>query len=89
MAGHADLAAAGLGQHHLIEVGPLLDRGIEPGIQCCGPGERGTHESWLMHTPVLARLKGLGCRGAWSWIPFSQRRDNVLAVLKMLDIPRV
>jgi len=56
VAGHADLATAGLEQHYLIEVGPLLDRGIEPGIQCCGPGERGTHESWLMRTPVLARL---------------------------------
>ena len=25
VAGHADLAAAGLEQHHLIEVGPLVD----------------------------------------------------------------
>jgi hypothetical protein len=31
VAGHADLAAAGLEQHHLIEVGPLLDRGFKPG----------------------------------------------------------
>ena len=45
MAGHADLAAAGLEQDGLVEVGPLLDRGIEPGIQCCGSGERSTHES--------------------------------------------
>ena len=44
VAGHADLAAAGLEQDGLVEVGPLLDRGIEPGIQCCGPGERGTHD---------------------------------------------
>ena len=58
VAGHADLAAAGLEQHLLIEVGPLLDRGFEPGIQCCGPGERGTHESWPMRTLVLARSAG-------------------------------
>ena len=38
VAGHADLAAAGLEQHRLIEVGPLLDREIKPGIQCCGAG---------------------------------------------------
>jgi hypothetical protein len=60
VAGHADLAAPGLEQHRLIEVGPLLNRGFEPGIQCCGSGERGTHESWSMRTPVLAQLKGLG-----------------------------
>jgi hypothetical protein len=58
VAGHADLAAAGFKQGALIEVGPLLDRGFEPGIQRCRPGERGTHESWLMRTPVLARLAG-------------------------------
>jgi hypothetical protein len=56
VAGHADLAAAGLEQHRLIEVGPLLDRDFEPGIQCCGPGERGTHDSWPLRTPVLARV---------------------------------
>jgi hypothetical protein len=28
-----------------------------------------------MHTSVLARLKALGCRCPWGWIPFSQRRD--------------
>ena len=44
IAGHADLAAAGLEQHRLIEVGPFLDRGIKSGFQCCGSGERGTHE---------------------------------------------
>jgi hypothetical protein len=33
VAGHADLAAAGLLQGALIEVGPLLDRGVEAGIQ--------------------------------------------------------
>jgi hypothetical protein len=55
VAGHADLAAAGLEQQ-LIEVGPLLDREIEPGIQCCGSGERGTHKLWSMRTHVLARL---------------------------------
>ena len=58
MAGHADLAAAGLAQHRLIEVMPLLDRGLEPGIQCCGSGERGTHESRPVRTHVLARLAG-------------------------------
>jgi hypothetical protein len=36
VAGHADLAAAGLEQHHLIEVGPLLDKGI----QSCRQGRR-------------------------------------------------
>ena len=56
VAGYADLAAAGLLHGALIEVGPLLDRGFKPGIQCCGPGERGTRESWLMRTLVLARL---------------------------------
>ena len=56
VAGHADLVAAGLEQGALIEVGPLLDREIELGIQCCGPGERGTHDSWPIHTHVLARL---------------------------------
>ena len=56
VAGHADLAAAGLEQQCLIEVGPLLYRGFKPGIQCCGSGERGTHESWLLRTHVLARL---------------------------------
>ena len=60
VAGHADLAAAGLEQHRLIEVGPLLDREIEPGIQCCGSGERGTHKSRPIRTLVLAQLKGLG-----------------------------
>jgi hypothetical protein len=56
VAGHADLAAAGFKQGALIELGPLLDRGFEPGIQCCGPGERGSHKPWLMRTHVLARL---------------------------------
>ena len=45
VAGHADLATAGLEQHRLFEVGPLLDRGFKPDIQGCGSGERGTHES--------------------------------------------
>jgi len=56
MAGHADLATAALLHGALIEVGPLLDRGIKPGIKRCGPGERGTHESRPMRTHVLARL---------------------------------
>ncbi len=33
VAGHADLAAAGLEQHVLIEIGPLLNRGFESGGQ--------------------------------------------------------
>jgi hypothetical protein len=32
VAGYADLAAAGLLHGALIEVGPLLDRGFEPGL---------------------------------------------------------
>jgi hypothetical protein len=36
MAGHADLAAAGLEQGALIEVGPLLDRAFKPGGQGFG-----------------------------------------------------
>ena len=36
VAGHADLVTAGFQQGSLIEVGPLLDREIKPGIQCCG-----------------------------------------------------
>jgi hypothetical protein len=58
MAGHADLATAGFQQHNLIKVGPRLDRGIKPGIQRCGPGERGTHEQLQIRTFVLARLAG-------------------------------
>ena len=54
VAGHADLAAAGIEQHRLIEVGPLLDRGIKQGGQGRRPGRRDTHELALMRTPVLA-----------------------------------
>ena len=47
VAGHADLAAAGLEQGALIEVGPLLDGGVEAGIQRCRAGERAAHGSVL------------------------------------------
>ena len=63
VAGHADLAAAGLEQHHLIEVGPLLNREIKAGGQGRRPRERNAHEPWLMRTRVLARLRALGRRG--------------------------
>jgi antitoxin (DNA-binding transcriptional repressor) of toxin-antitoxin stability system len=55
VAGHADLAATGLEQHSLIELGPLLDRGFNPGGQGRGPGQGDTHEPLQMRTPVLAR----------------------------------
>ena len=58
VAGHADLAAAGLEQHSLIEVGPLLDRDFKLGGQSRGAGQRETHERLQMRTPVLARLAG-------------------------------
>ena len=53
VAGHADLAAMGLKQGAFIEVGPLIDRGFEPGGHGRGSGERGAHNSWSMHTHVL------------------------------------
>ncbi len=59
MAGHADLAAAGFNQHLNVEVGPLLDRGFEPGGRCHRPGEGGAHKQLQMRTPVLARFKEL------------------------------
>ena len=74
MAGHADLAAAVLEQHRLIELGPLLDRDFEPGGQSRGPGQRVTHEPLQIRTTVLAQLKGLGCRGPWSWMRFRKGR---------------
>jgi len=53
VAGHADLAAAGLEQHCLIEVGPLLD-GLDAGG--LNPQKRGRrHDDPCMRTPVLAR----------------------------------
>ena len=55
VAGHADLAAGGLEQH-LIEAGPLLDRGFKPRRQGRWPGERGTHDSLPLRTHVLARV---------------------------------
>jgi hypothetical protein len=36
VAGHADLAAAGIEQHRLIEVGPLLDRECPVSIRLMG-----------------------------------------------------
>ena len=41
--GHADLAAAGLEQGALIEVGPVFDQGFESGGHGRWPGERDTH----------------------------------------------
>ena len=58
VAGHADLAAAGLEQHRLIEVGPLLDRDFKLGGQSRGAGQRETDEQLQMRTPVLAWLAG-------------------------------
>ncbi len=72
MAGHADLAAAGLEQHGLIEVMPLLDRDFKPGGQGRRPGERDAHELFQAGTPVLARVRIAGCRGPLSWIRFRQ-----------------
>lgn len=43
VAGHADLAAAGLEQGALIEVGPVFDQGFESGGHGRWPGERDTH----------------------------------------------
>ena len=58
MAGHADLAAAGLEQHALIEVMPLLYRGFELGDHGRWPRERDAHEPLQMGTPVLAQVGG-------------------------------
>ena len=57
VAGHADLAAAGLEQHGFVEVGALLDRGFEPGGLGRWPGERNAHEPLQIRTPVLGELK--------------------------------
>jgi hypothetical protein len=72
VAGHADLAAAGFEQGALIEVGPLLDRGPKPRGQGRRPGERDAHEPPQMRTPVLARVRAVGCRGPMGWIRFRQ-----------------
>jgi len=85
VAGHADLAAAGLEQHIAVEVGPLLNREIKPGGQSRGPGQRDTHEPLQMRTPVLAQLQVLGCRSHWDWIRFRlsrglMSRELVLAI---------
>ena len=53
--GHTDHAAAGLEQH-LIEAGPILDRGFKPRRQGRWPGEKGTHDSLPLRTHVLARV---------------------------------
>jgi hypothetical protein len=58
LAGHADLAAAGLSQHVLIEVRPLLDWDVKPGCQGRWPGEGDSHEPLLMRTPALAQVRG-------------------------------
>jgi len=62
VAGHADLPAAGFHQGALIEVRPLFDRGFESGGQGRWPGERDAHEPLQMRTPVLARVRAVGCR---------------------------
>ena len=56
VAGHADLAAACLEQHRLIEVRPLLDRDFKLGGQSRWPGQRDTHEQLQMRALVLARV---------------------------------
>ena len=56
VAGHADLAAAGLLHGALIEVRPLLDRDFKLGGQSRWPGQRDTHEQLQMRTHVLARV---------------------------------
>jgi len=39
VAGHADLAAAGLEEDALIEIGPLLERSFKPGGRCHCSGD--------------------------------------------------
>ena len=56
VAGHANLAAAGLEQGVLIEVGPLFDGSFESGGQCRWPRERNTHDASPMRAPASARL---------------------------------
>ena len=54
MAGHADLAAAGLEQHAFVEIGPRLDLLRSGGLQT---GERDRHhDDFCGRTPVLAEI---------------------------------
>ena len=62
VAGHADLAAGGLEQH-LIEAGPLLDRGFKPRRQGRWPRQGDTHDPFQMRASVLARATWCGGRG--------------------------
>jgi len=73
VAGHADLAAAGLEQHVLIEIRPLLDRGFELGDHGRRPGEGEAHEPLQMRTHALARFLGGGLQESKSWIRFRHR----------------
>ena len=52
MAGHADLAAAGLEQHAFVEIGPRINLLRSGGLQT---GERDRdHGNCFVRTPVLA-----------------------------------
>jgi hypothetical protein len=72
VAGHADLAAAGLHQQALIEERPVFDWGFKLRRQGRRPGERDTHEPLQMRTSVLTRVRAGCCRDPWSWIRFRQ-----------------
>ena len=63
VAGHADLATAGLEQGALIEIGPLVYGDIQPCAERCRAGERVSHDSESGRTPVLARFRLTGCSG--------------------------
>ena len=58
MAGHADLAAAGLEQHALVEIGPRLNLLRSGGLEA-GKRDR-DHGDSCVRTPVLA---GIGLAG--------------------------
>ena len=61
MAGHADLAAAGLEQHALVEIGPRLDLLRSGGLEA-GKRDRG-HGDCCERTSVLAG-RWFGARGS-------------------------
>jgi hypothetical protein len=62
VAGHADLAAAGLHQHLAVEIRPLLDWGFKPGGQGHRPRRGNIHDRLQMRTSVLARIAAVGGR---------------------------
>ena len=71
MAGHADLAAAGLEQHALVEIGPRLDLLRSGGLQT-GKRDR-DHGDCLVRTPVLAGVGRVG------WLPAGDRYGELAA----------